>query len=103
MQGKDKRMKKVIEFAGLSDEGVVEFGKVIFENGKLEIKGSDLLKRMLKNKVRDLRPGKNQEWVGQSDPELFLKCLPYYYCGSRFCAGRVNEKRRKGEKGCLTF
>ena len=86
-------MKKVIEFAGLTDNGVREFGKIILEDGKLRVEGSKFLKKFLKNKVRDLRPEGYQAWVGRDNPELFLKCLPYYYSGTYFCAGRIGEKR----------
>lgn len=83
-------MIKYVEFAGLRDKGVYQNGRIILKNGKLIVEGDKLLKRLVKNRVRDLRPGKNQEWVEpKDDPERFLRILPYYYCGTYLTASRV--------------
>lgn len=85
-----------IEFAGLRDKGVHEYGRIVLKNGKLRAEGDKLLKRLLKNKVRDLRPKGNLEWVdSKDDPERFLRILPYYYAGTYLCAGKINEERRR--------
>ena len=86
-------MIKYVEFAGLRDEGVHEYGKIILENGKLRAEGEVYLKDLLNRKVRDLRPKGDQKWVGKDDAELFLKILPYYYCGTYLCASRVQTKK----------
>ena len=71
------------EFKGHSDNGVVYFGRVWLENGAIRAEGS-FLNRLILNRVRDLRPFENQEWVdSRKEPERFLKILPYYYCGCR--------------------
>ena len=91
-------MIKYVEFAGLRDKGVHEYGKIILENGKLWAEGIGkdnqvYLERLWNRKVRDLRPKKGQEWVGKDNPEIFLKILPYYYCGTYLCASRVETKK----------
>lgn len=86
-----------IEFAGLRDKGVHEYGRIVLKNGKLRVEGDKLLKRLLKNKVRDIRPKGSGRWVEpKKNPELFLRILPYYYSGTRLCAGKINEERRRG-------
>ena len=82
-------MIKYVEFAGLRDRGTHEYGRIVLENGKLRAEGDDYLEKLLNKKVRDLRPGGNQKWVGKDKPELFLKILPYYYCGTYLCASEV--------------
>ena len=91
-------MIKYVEFAGLRDRGVHEYGRIVLEDGKLRVEGEDRLRRLLNKKVRDLRPEGNQEWVdSRDDPERFLRILPYYYCGTYLC-GRKIRKREKKEK-----
>lgn len=82
-------MIKYVEFAGLRDRGTHEYGRIVLENGKLRAEGDDYLTVLLNRKVRDLRPKGNQKWVGKDKPELFLKILPYYYCGTYLCASEV--------------
>jgi len=98
-RGESMRKKRLtIEFAGLRDKGIYEYGRIILEEGKLRVEGDRFLKRLLENKVRDLRPGGDQAWVdSKENPELFLKILPYFYSGTYLCASRINEKRKENE------
>ena len=82
-------MIKYVEFAGLRDKGVHKYGRIVLEGGKLRTEGEKYLKDLLNKKVRDLRPKGNQKWIGKDRPELFLKILPYYYCGTYLCASRA--------------
>lgn len=87
-------MIKYVEFAGLRDKGVHRHGRIILEDGRLRAEGigkdnQAYLERLLNEKVRDLRPKKDQGWVGKDNPEIFLRIFPYYYSGGRLCASRV--------------
>lgn len=87
--GGNNIVMKYVEFSGLRDKGVHEYGKIVLKDGKLIVEGERYLKDLLNKKVRDLRPNGNQEWVGKDKPGLFLRILPYYYCGTYLCASRV--------------
>lgn len=83
---KGDKVIKYVEFAGLWDHGVREFGRIMLEKGKIRAEGGRYIKRLVNEKVRDLRPRGDQRWVGKEAGELFLFCLPYYYCGTYLCS-----------------
>lgn len=82
-------MIKYVEFAGFTDYGVREFGRIVLEKGKIRAEGGRFLRRLVNERVRDLTPNGSQEWLTREDGLLFLRALPYYYCGTYLCGSRV--------------
>lgn len=86
-------MIKYVEFAGFTDTGVREFGRIVLERGKLRAEGGALMEKLLNERVRDLTPKGDQSWLTREDGERFLRALPYVYHGGYLCASRVRTKK----------
>ena len=85
-----------VRVKGFVDDGVKDYGYIVFEKGKFRTIGDTRrLDWILKQKIRDPSAGKERfKRLTVKDGEKFLRILPRYFFGSRLTAGDVSAAEK---------
>ncbi len=83
-----------VRVRGFAGEGVADYGRIIFENGKFRIEGdSHKTKWILEQRIRDPRPGKDRlKRLTVKNGEKFFRALPHYFYGGLLHVSEVEEE-----------
>jgi len=82
-----------VRVRGFTDQGVKDYGRIIFEDGKFRTEGDSIQTEwILEQRIRNPRAGKDRlKRLTVEDGEEFLYALPNYFYGGRLHVGEVEE------------